>query len=446
MNKNLLLKFFLLAGDIVLMYAALFLTLAFRYNDFSIFPGPQSWEFFAHFVAIHAVWLVLLYAFDFYDFSRLRNFAILAKNTVIFSALAFGVAAVYFYLNLHSPIAPKIILLADVCLFSLMILGRSVLFDRFIINGRAKKRIAVIGWCSKMEELAREYLAPAGYEIAAAFRPNALESMSGENVFIREGDFIHAVEERKIELAVFAAPVGRDNLPEMIFEYNDIKIISLADFYEELTGKVPLDLIDKVWFAQIMPRSVRKNYINSKRALDIFLAIIGLFFLAIIFPFVYLAIKVDSSGPVLYIQRRKGKNGKIFNFYKFRSMYATNNQYSIWRVNNDNQITGVGKILRKTHIDEFPQLINIFKGDISFVGPRPEWDKLGADYEKRIPLYRYRYLLRPGFTGWAQIKYKASSSVDETREKFEYDLYYIKNRSFILDMVILLKTIQLFFR
>ncbi len=447
MNKKILLNFVLPLADIVLMYAALFLVLAFRYGDFSVFPGPQSREFFFHFIIIHAVWLVLLYAFDFYDFSRPKGFVLLGKNAALFALLAFSTGAVYFYLNLHSLIAPKRILFGDVCLFSLFVFARVVLASRFAVSRRLEKRIAVAGWCPEMEELARKYLLPAGYKIVAVFRPNALEKICGADVFVRESDFIGAVRDRRIGMVVFATPAGRADLPEMFSGAGiNTKVIGLPSFYEELTGKVPLNLIDKLWFMEIAPFTLRKNYVNAKRIFDIFFAAIGLVFAVIIFPFVYLAIKVDSPGPVLYVQKRKGKNGKVFNFYKFRSMYASDNQYSVWRVNDDEQITRAGKMLRKTHIDEFPQLINILRGDISFVGPRPEWEKLAVDYEKKIPLYRYRYLVRPGFTGWAQINYKASASVDEAREKFEYDLYYIKNRSFLLDISILLKTAQLFFR
>ena len=128
-------------------------------------------------------------------------------------------------------------------------------------------------------------------------------------------------------------------------------------------------------------------------------------------------------------------------------MYETPNQNKEpWRERDPNQITRVGKLLRKIHLDEFPQFWSILKGDLSFVGPRPEWEKLARIFEKEIPFYSQRYLIRPGFTGWAQLNFPSSTSVEEAKEKFQYDLYYIKNRSFVLDLGIILKTIRLFFK
>ncbi|MFA6376953.1 MAG: sugar transferase [Candidatus Paceibacterota bacterium] len=249
-------------------------------------------------------------------------------------------------------------------------------------------------------------------------------------------------------MVVFAIPKeSRAALADQLLGIDiGIKVVGLENFYEEIAGKVPLNLIDKFWVMEIIPRTSRKEYVDAKRVFDVFFSFIGLIFTLFIFPFVFLATKLDSRGPILYVQNRKGRGGRIFKFYKFRTMTATSDQYSVWRAGKDEQVTRVGKILKRTHIDEFPQFFNILKGDISFVGPRPEWDKLALEFEKKIPLYRYRYLVRPGFTGWAQINYKASASIKEAQDKFEYDLYYIKNRSFVLDISIIAKTVQLFFR
>jgi len=166
-----------------------------------------------------------------------------------------------------------------------------------------------------------------------------------------------------------------------------------------------------------------------------------------LFPFIALAIKIDSPGPIFYSQNRVGKDREIFTLYKFRTLKeAPNQDKEPWREKDESQITRVGKFLRKTHLDELPQLWSILKGDLSFVGPRPEWVKLAREFEKQIPFYFQRYLVRPGFTGWAQINYPPSTSVEEAKEKFQYDLYYIKNRSFLLDLKIILKTAQLLFR
>jgi len=163
------------------------------------------------------------------------------------------------------------------------------------------------------------------------------------------------------------------------------KIVPLESFYEEITGKVPLDFIDQVWLSDIVHRVSRRRYLNVKRIFDIIFSLIGLAITASIFPFIVLAIKLDSPGPIFYIQKRTGKDKKNFNLYKFRTMLALNEQYSIFRANIPNQITRIGRIIKQLHIDEFPQFFNILKGDISFVGPRPEWEKLSSAYEQEIP-------------------------------------------------------------
>ena len=448
--KNKIFQFFLLGGDVGLMYGALFFVLALRYGDLAVFPGPQSWEFLLHFSIIHIFWLGLLYAFDFYELTRFRIVRVLMKNAALFAVFAFAIGAVYFYLNTHSLIAPKTILLADVILFSAFIFLRSLVFGKIFAGAGFEKRIAVAGWCDQMEELARDYLPALNCRVAAVYRPGSLVGFQRLDIFNRAEDFSRAIKGAGVELLVVAAPArDRNQFSGLVAAVgNDlrIKIVGLESFYEETASKTSLALADEVAMAQNFSNNDQKPYIIAKRIFDAALALIALAAVVVIFIPTALAIKIDSRGPVFYVQKRKGKGGKIFNFYKFRTMTATKDQHLIFRANDESQVTRAGKVLRKTHIDEFPQLFNILRGDMSFVGPRPEWDKLAVDYEKNIPLYRYRYLVRPGFTGWAQINYKASASVEEAAEKFEYDLYYIKNRSFWMDISILIKTAQLFFR
>jgi lipopolysaccharide/colanic/teichoic acid biosynthesis glycosyltransferase len=174
---------------------------------------------------------------------------------------------------------------------------------------------------------------------------------------------------------------------------------------------------------------------------------LGLLFFAVtivLFPFIAVAIKIDSKGSIFYKQERVGKNRKVFTVYKFRTMQEiTNQDKEIWREKKENQVTRVGNFLRRFHLDELPQCISVLKGSLSFVGPRPEWEKIDEIFQKEIPFYDLRYLEQPGFTGWAQINFKPSLSVKEAMEKFEYDLYYIKNKSLVLDVEIVLKTLRL---
>jgi exopolysaccharide biosynthesis polyprenyl glycosylphosphotransferase len=442
-------KLILLAGDAILMYLSLFLVLAVRYNDYSLFPGPQTKQFVFHFAVIFFVWLVLLFSFDFYDIFSSRKRLVFFKSLALFVILAFGLGTMYFYLNSSSLIEPKTILLEDVLLFSLLMVLWRMALNIFLTQEKFKTKIAVVGWSAEMEELSHRYLTPANYEIAAILNTKTLGGFEKLKIFSDQRHFIKSVKEGKISLIIFASnDKTRGAVLEEVFLHMapQIRIIGSEYFYEEITGKIPLSLINDAWLMGNISKSGKNNYQAAKRVFDVILSLAGLAVTAVLSPFIFLAVKADSPGSVFYTQERKGRGGKIFLLYKFRTMKTIDDQHRIWRANAADQVTRVGKILKKVHIDEFPQFYNIFRGDLSFVGPRPEWINLATEYERDIPFYKYRYLARPGFTGWAQIKYKASSSLKEAEEKFEYDLYYIKNQSFLFDVSIILKTIQLFFR
>lgn len=206
--------------------------------------------------------------------------------------------------------------------------------------------------------------------------------------------------------------------------------------------KVILENINEEWFSPIKERD--SFYLFVKRFLDLLLGSIGFIFLVIFFLPIALLIKITSSGKIIYKQERFGKDRKIFWLYKFRTMYEMGENRNTWREKESDNITFAGKLLRRSHLDELPQAINILKGDISFVGPRAEWVEFARVFEKEIRFYNYRYLVKPGLIGWAQINYPPSKSINEAREKFEYDLYYIKNRSIMLDLEIIIKSPKLF--
>lgn len=209
--------------------------------------------------------------------------------------------------------------------------------------------------------------------------------------------------------------------------------------------KIYLDDISEEWFKKNISKKESKSYLVFKIITDAIFGCAG-FVLFILFyiPFALL-IKIDSPGPVIFKQERVGKNGKIIVVKKFRTMQeCKNTDGEKWREKNKNSITRIGKFLRFSHLDELPQYLNILKGELSFIGPRAEWVELAKIFEKEIEFYKYRYLVKPGLMGWAQINFPASKSVEEARKKFEYDIYYIKNRSILLDLEIILKSARLF--
>lgn len=225
---------------------------------------------------------------------------------------------------------------------------------------------------------------------------------------------------------------------------NGIQIMDAPSFYELVQGKLMLESITPSWF--IFSSGFRRTNIFSicKRAIDIVLSCLGLLLTLPFFPLIALAIKLDSPGPVFFRQERVGNREKLFVLYKFRTMGqdAEKETGAVWAEKNDPRVTTLGRFFRGSRIDEIPQLINVLKGDMSFVGPRPERPEFVEKLQKIIPYYSKRHFIKPGITGWAQVRYSYGSSVEDAVEKLRYDLYYIKNICPFLDTLIFFETIK----
>ncbi len=222
-----------------------------------------------------------------------------------------------------------------------------------------------------------------------------------------------------------------------------VEIVPMPLLYEQLTGRVPVKHVGDNWHVAmpIHHPGTGNLWPLTKRVMDISLASVGLLFLGIATPFIALAIYMDSRGPIFYSQERVGKGGRRFRAYKFRSMVRNaENGQARWADRNDARVTRVGRLLRITHIDEFPQFLNVLKGDMSAVGPRPERPEFVEQLAKEIPFYRVRHAVKPGMAGWGLVKQGYGASVEDALVKLQYDLYYIKHQSLWLDIVILLKT------
>ena len=228
--------------------------------------------------------------------------------------------------------------------------------------------------------------------------------------------------------------------------FKGTRIFNVSEFYERYLFKVPLKFLDRTWFAT----SAEYGLINQevplrvKRLIDVVLAFLLLLLSAPLMLLASLAIYLQDRESILYSQVRMGMQDKVFNIYKFRTMItgAEKDGVAQWAAENDSRITPLGKFLRLTRIDELPQLFNVLKGDMSFIGPRPERPEFVKELEKNIPLYSYRHAVKPGITGWAQVMYRYGASEEDTRNKLEYDLYYIRNYSLMLDVFIVLRTVR----
>jgi exopolysaccharide biosynthesis polyprenyl glycosylphosphotransferase len=224
-----------------------------------------------------------------------------------------------------------------------------------------------------------------------------------------------------------------------------VEVTRMPILYEEMTGRVPVHHLESDWIIRSFVDGLHVSgfYELSKRLLDIFGALVGLLIFAITSPFLSIAVLADTGFPVFYSQPRLGKGGLIFKIYKYRSMRqdAEADGEAKTTLENDPRVTRVGGFLRRTRLDELPQFWNVLRGEMSLVGPRAERPELVAEYQKQVPFYRARLLVKPGLTGWAQINYGYVASVTETAVKIEYDLYYIKHRTFPMDFQIILRTI-----
>ena len=252
------------------------------------------------------------------------------------------------------------------------------------------------------------------------------------------------------EAIVLAADTGALD-PEVIrrlgiIHFEEMPVYSMETFYENYWSKVPLGLIGPAWPLEADFVLVQHSVYSSIKRLTDFLVACAVFLLVLpLIIGVAIAIRLIDGGPVLYTQERVGLHRVPFRLYKFRTMKPGSDKGDSYTREGDSRVTRLGSLLRKTRLDELPQLWNVVKGDMSMIGPRAEWSRLVAEYEKQIPYYHFRHLVRPGISGWAQVNYPYGASLEDTLEKLSYDLYYIRNFSIRLDAEVLLKTLHVIF-
>jgi exopolysaccharide biosynthesis polyprenyl glycosylphosphotransferase len=227
-------------------------------------------------------------------------------------------------------------------------------------------------------------------------------------------------------------------------EESGIEVTTMPVVYEELMGRVPIFLLESDWLLRSFIDQAHTGgfYELAKRLMDIIGSLMGLLGTVIVFPLVALMILIETGYPIFYFQNRLGKNGSPYLMIKFRSMHKEKEDIIQATAHNDPRITRFGKLMRRSHIDEFPQFINVLLGQMSLVGPRAERAELVAALQEVVPFYRARLLVKPGLTGWAQINFGYASSIEDTATKLEYDLYYIKHRSLMMDLITILRTVS----
>jgi sugar transferase (PEP-CTERM system associated) len=395
--------------------------------------------------------LASFYLFDLYDFFVMRD----RRELVLRLLQALGLAWVALALTFYA--LPQVMIGRGVTLISLPLALTMMVAWRLSIHwilGHPElgERILIVGSGPFAVEIARETLQrkDAGFRVVG-FVDNdpALvgKSLINPKVIGLTSELDSLVKRENIDRLVVAIGDRRGQFPTnellKLSLSGDVTIEESASFYERLTGRVLLDMIRPSWL--IFSSRGRRARINefARMAMHRTLGLVGAILSLPIALVTALLIKLDSRGPILYKQERVGKNGRTFKVMKFRSMKVdAEKDGPVWAKSDDQRMTRVGRIIRKIRVDEIPQFWNILRGDMNFVGPRPERPHFVAQLAQEIPYYEQRHLMAPGLTGWAQIKYPYGASIEDAKQKLQYDLYYMKNQSLSLDATIMFETIK----
>jgi sugar transferase (PEP-CTERM system associated) len=408
-------------------------------------------------VAVSALWKILLatavcelcfYYNDLYDLTLVQR-----KTELIVRILqSAGAAAIV--LAVVSVVMPSLIIghgifVTSLCLMLVAIPLWRLAFDGLTRDPHLEERILIVGTGNTARMLAQRI----GTQRDFAYRlVGFIDDGEGHHAVRRHdvlgtaADITRIVAERHIDRIVVGLSDRRGRLPiESLLKakLSGVRVEDATTTYERLTGKILVDDLKPSWlvFSDGFQASRLTRFV--KRVVDLVLATIGLVLASPLVAMTAIAIRLDSYGPVLYRQERVGENGRTFTLYKFRSMFADAERGTpVWATDGDDRVTRVGRFIRLARLDELPQLWNVLRGDMSFVGPRPERPYFVRQLAEAVPFYMERHAVKPGVTGWAQVKYQYGSSVEDAMEKLRYDLYYIKHLSIVFDLTIVIDTVK----
>jgi sugar transferase (PEP-CTERM system associated) len=433
----------LLIGEALIVWTSFLLGAVYEFRQDSYLVLNYEGGYIKLFIFTGVV-LLCSHWFDLYDTGRLN-----AKGELYFrllmvpGVLAFILAGVAYvrpnYLLGNGSSAVGLIILT-VALFGwrlgfTWLVQLPILVERVYVLGTGERAQRLVQGLRQNPELGVEIASWTGKMEGAVTRDSVAAHL------------MEAVQKQKIHRVIVAMPDRRGTVPmrELLdLRMQGVKIEEATSWLEKMSGKIEVENLYPSWL--VFGEGFRRStiFIVVRRVISIIISLIGLILVLPLFPLIMLAIRLDSKGPVFYTQARVGKAGRIFQVVKFRTMRqdaeAANGPQ--WAGDRDPRVTRVGKFLRASRLDEIPQLWCVLKGDMAFVGPRPERPEFIEWLSKEIPYYGMRHMVRPGLTGWAQVKYKYGSTVEDAREKLQYDLFYIKNVSIGLDLLIMFLTIK----
>jgi len=400
-------------------------------------------------VLVTTVFQLCLYYFDLYDFSsRPRLWDMASRITQAWGAGCVVIAGIYLIFP-PVTIRTRVFLAAFLLAYAGVLLWRGV-YVLMIEHRLFTTRLLILGSGEQAGRIVRklEEVEDSGYSVAVQVGEGAEPRLVARHaaVFQEATGLSEIARNNRVEVVVVALDDRRGRMP--IRELMECKLagrtmVNGVTFYEGLTGTILVENMNPSWIIFSDGFRINRRIELVKRGVDIILSLTGLVLSAPIAIISALIIKLESKGPVLYRQTRVGKGGKPFELFKFRSMYEdAERDGPAWAAPGDSRVTGFGAFMRTTRIDELPQLWNILKWDMSFVGPRPERPVFVSGLQEKIPYYSLRHAVRPGLTGWAQISYPYGASEEDALRKLEYDLYYVKNMSGLMDAMIIMRTIK----
>ncbi len=410
-----------------------------------------SFEVPLWFYILPLIWLLLMV--ESYDPHSAGNWRKTLRGIAVAPIVGLLVYSLLFTINLDPNSLPRIAVGAFLVIASILTLGWRAIYIRLYTSSGLMRRVLIVGAGKAGHSLADIYrkLSPPPF-ILLGFIDDDLRKKSksyfGFAVLGTSEHLLDIVEEYRVSdivVAINGEIKGETFQTILDTQERGVEISRMPIMYEELTQRVPIEHLESDWVIRSFVDQVRVSgtYELAKRLMDILGGFVGTLVFMLLFPFIAFAILVESGFPIFYSQTRLGKGGSVFRIYKFRTMKqdAEADGEAKAAVENDPRVTKVGNFLRRTRLDEMPQFLSVLQGEISLVGPRAERPELVAEYQKQIPFYRARLLVKPGLTGWAQINYGYVATIRETVVKLEYDLYYIKHRTLNMDMNIVLRTI-----
>jgi exopolysaccharide biosynthesis polyprenyl glycosylphosphotransferase len=443
-------KVLLFAGDLFLIIVSFHVCFVFLYGEYVsvlyTYTVASALSLF--------VFSFVFYMADIYN----REREVFSLDYMVKLAVALLVVymliAVAFYFSRTWKYQREVIAVNFFSVFPLM-LGWRYIFHKLFIDKKAPSKILVVGAGSACRSLYQVLDGNSEYVIEGIIDDDTRKAgmvIGSITVFGNSDQLLARIEDKGIEEVVIAITHGgtSSKLLRIIMDakFNGLMIWDMPTFYEKITGKIPILHISDSWLGYSDFYGIRRNVYNTKikMVMEKVIAICGLALSIPLSLITMMAIKIDSRGPVFFTQTRVGENARIFDVFKFRTMKCIEkNDDNTIPSHNYRNITRVGRILRRFRIDEIPQLWNVIRGDMSIIGPRSLMKEEVDGYLSKVPYFYLRHSIRPGVTGWAQVNYKHGNQVEDAIEKLQYDLYYIKNLSFIIDMHILLKTMKVVF-